>query len=491
MGYHMNDERNALKAKFAESNRFTNFGNILMSMHVKGFRCHTDTFIEFSSPITAFCGLNGTGKSTLLQLAAAAYNSPDPGNIYPFHISDFLVVGTLDPNPFTNNATIGYKFWKEDRSLKSANLSRIFTPKRKRWGGYKQRPKRRVFFAGISLYLPKIERHDFIHRNANRLSVSNTQEVSERIKSWTCNVLGQSYENIFSNTVSYSKQKGNVISVQKSGTKYSEPHMGYGEGRTLYLISMLESLPERSLILLEEPETSLHPSAQYEFGRYLVNVSKERCHQILLTTHSEFILQALPSESRIYVHKTDNGTKTIIGLTTLQAKSFMSDGNVKALHILVEDKCAQSVLRQMLRRFDPDFLRSVGIYPAGDKDTIAKTVRSLKATNLPVAAVRDGDKGDAPLENIFKLPGTLPPEKELFADKAVKEYIQLEYHVNLDDFSVSLVDINHHDWLKRLAERVNQEEDTITSEVAQVYARHLPEGIALSLIKPLKEASRR
>ena len=68
----MKDQRNTLAALFEPNNRYENFGEAIIRMHVSGFRCHSNTVIEVESPITAFCGLNGTGKSTLLQLAALA-----------------------------------------------------------------------------------------------------------------------------------------------------------------------------------------------------------------------------------------------------------------------------------------------------------------------------------------------------------------------------------------------------------------------------------
>src|SRR5262249_55416847 len=155
--------------------------------------------------------------------------------------------------------------------------------------------------------------------------------VSERHKEWTCKVLGQNYDRITSNTVQYSNRTGTVISVERNGTAYSEAHMGYGEGRSQYLIDSLEVLPEKSLVLIEEPETSLHSSAQYEFGRYLVDVACRKHHQILLTTHSDAILEALPSESRLYLSRTSSGIRPIPGLTAQQVKSLMAQGNVKAL----------------------------------------------------------------------------------------------------------------------------------------------------------------
>jgi len=263
------------------------------------------------------------------------------------------------------------------------------------------------------LYLPKVEQHDFICRKAGKLEIVSSNPVSREIKEWTSKILGQNYEDIISNEVTFSQQSGTVVSVKRGGTSYAEPNMGFGEGRTQYLISALETIPNKSLVLIEEPETSLHPSAQHEFGRYLVDVVKRKCHQILLTTHSEFILEALPSNSRIYLYREDNNINTIQGLTSLQAKSLMSQGHVKALHILVEDECAKIILQEILRREDHDFLRSVGIYAVGGAPDIGITMQTLSNKGFPIAAVRDGDQSSEPKTNLFKLPGELPPEKEI------------------------------------------------------------------------------
>ena len=484
----MPDPRTALQSMFSITNRYANFGDALTRMHVQGFRCHVNTIIDIESPITAFCGPNGTGKSTLLQLAASAYKNPNP-NGRPYYIYDFLVVGTLDPHPFAENASVEFRYWQENRTARPVTLSRSHVAQG--WRGYRRRPTRIVFFAGIGLYLPKIERRDFIVHKANQLIIANSSVVSDEIKQSTCGILGCQYDGILANTVSYSKQTGIVISVQRQGVTYSEAHMGYGEGRSQYLIRALETLTDRSLVLIEEPETSLHPSAQHEFGKYLVDVARRKRHQILLTTHSEFILEALPSQSIIYLHRSDAGVRKIVGLTPLQATSLMSNGHVKALNILVEDNCARSVLREIIRRIDADFLKSVGIYPAGDASTIAATVRNLRETGWAVAAVRDADKGEAPDENIYKLPGDQPPEKELFASVAVKEFLRLSYQTNLDDFAAGLAAVNHHDWFERLADFLSVDESHLVGDVARAYAAGLSEGDTSGLVNLLKEASRK
>ncbi len=485
----MSDSRNALQSMFREDNRHANFGDMLMRIHVRGFRCHINTVVEIASPITALCGLNGTGKSTLLQLAAAAYKGPDRDQVKPYYIKDFLVVGTLDPAPFTDEARVEYKYWQVDHALKTVTISR--NAETKRWAGYAGRPQRQVLFAGIGLYLPRIEQRDFIVRNARSLTVLQSNVVADHIRNWTCRILGHNYDSVLSNMVAYSQRTAEVVSVERSGITYSEAHMGYGEGRSQYLISMLETLPERSLVLVEEPETSLHLSAQYEFGQYLVDAAMRKRHQILLTTHSEFMLKALPSASIVYLKRTEAGIDTVPGLTALQAKSLMTEGQDKALYILVEDECAKAILSEIIRRVDPDFLRSIGIHVGGNADAIGKTVRSLEDTGLSVAAVRDADQGDDPKKNIFKLPGNAVPENELFSSDSVKGYMQETYGINLDDFAATLADVDHHEWLTRLADRVSQERSALTGEVARAYARGISEADASTLTDLLKEASRK
>ena len=70
----MSDLRGRLQSLFAPAHRFANFGEVIARVSVDQFRCHTATHLEVNSPITALSGLNGTGKSTILQLLATAYS---------------------------------------------------------------------------------------------------------------------------------------------------------------------------------------------------------------------------------------------------------------------------------------------------------------------------------------------------------------------------------------------------------------------------------
>ena len=226
----MTDPRTALQQMFNQANRYACFGDILTRIRVQGFRCHNDTVIDVKNPITAFCGLNGTGKSTLLQLAAAAYRNPEPGR-KPYNVNDFLVVGTLDPAPFTDEASVEFSYAQTNRAEKSLTLSR--NAETKRWRGYQSRPERRVLFAGAGLYLPKVEQRDFVIHKASWLKVSGQSAAPEYVKVWTSRILGQAYEHIHVNKVHYSNMTSDVATVERSGSIY----YAHGLRRRPYTVS--------------------------------------------------------------------------------------------------------------------------------------------------------------------------------------------------------------------------------------------------------------
>jgi len=488
----MSDPRDRLQRKFDPEHRFANFGDIIVRMRVRGFRCHTDTIIDIQSPITALTGLNGTGKSTLIQLAATAYK--DPYAHQSFTIRDFMVRSALDLEPYSVLASVQFDYWTEQRRTRSVTLSRNVSDNR--WNGYRNRPKGKVFFAGIGLYLPKVESRDFLVTYARSFSVLGTTDIPDEIKNWTCRILGHSYEALVNNKVGYhpSAPLAQVISATRRGCTYSETHMGFGEGRAQFMIHSLEALPDKSLVLLEEPETSLHQRAQHELGHYLVDVAIRKGHQILLTTHSEYLLSALPGASRIFLYPSDQGIEQLCGITAAQANSLLTDGFDKALTVLVEDECAAAILAEILDRVDRHFRRAVNITCPAGKNELVTTLRATQRAGLRLAAVLDPDTPESQEHRqmfIFKLPGTRPPEKEMLAAQPVKDYFQAQYDISIDDFLAANADVDHHEYFALLEQRTSRSQAMLLGEAARIFVSTLSVVEVNALVQQLKDAASR
>lgn len=489
----MTDPRHTLQRKFEQRDRFANFGDVLMKLTVSGFRGHTNTTIDIRSPITALCGLNGCGKSTVVELAAAAYRPPTGS---AFQISTFFAVGPLDPAPFTPQASVRFEYWQNNQTVRSIALSRTA---RSNWSGYRLRPERHVAFVSADIHIPRVERRDFVVREAAHLHVDRTTDLAD-VRTQAQTVLGQTYTVVQEKRVRSGTTRAEVLSASRGGVSYSEIHMGCGEGRVQSMIRRLEAAPDKSLIVLEEPESALHQSAQFRLGQYLVKLANRKGHQILLTTHSDFILRALPQLSAVFLHKTAAGLQPIAGIPSMQAVSLLSEGHAAALTVVVEDDCARAILNEIIRRIDATFLTSVRVVVAGKRDAQGLTIGGGKAeiktamatlarAGMRVAAVLDGDgTADAAL-SLFKLPGTQAPEKEVLAVPEVVAYLQNTYGIVWQDFLAGLGNIDHHQYLPRLAANARVTVDQLTGELAREYAARVPANDAAALIQQLKDAA--
>src|SRR5690606_18346374 len=231
---------------------------------------------------------------------------------------------------------------------------------------------------------------------------------------------------------SHKGKESEVGIASRLGYSYSENNMGFGEGRVLYTVDKLESSPAQSLFVLEEPETSLHESAQYEFAKYLLDVCNRRHHQIILSTHSSVIINALPAEARKLIIRDENGVEIRNKISSNQMRSILSSGHVRQLDICVEDVFAKVLLTEVIRVKKKELLKAVAIHDVGDKDAVREAVRVLNKTGKKAIAVRDADVGQAAGEALYSFPGQFPPEKEVFGNLKVKDLLKLKYGLDVD-----------------------------------------------------------
>ena len=99
-----------------------------------------------------------------------------------------------------------------------------------------------------------------------------------------------------------------------------------GTVRMLALMTALFEDPQRGLVAIEEPENNIHPTALSEFTDLLTELSSGI--QILITTHSPFLLDFLQDPSAVYVVRRD-GIEDTEGTQVFRESN--ADGVRKAL----------------------------------------------------------------------------------------------------------------------------------------------------------------
>ncbi len=467
----MPDQRKEMQKLFAKRSRYANFGHAIIEATVKGFRGIDDVNVKVESPITAFTGLNGSGKSTIAQLMMSAYKRPITENpaYKRHHISNYFPVSKADPMPFRVDASIEYKYLTnaEDR-YQEVTVKRGLG---KQWDGYKRQPERHCRYIGFTIYIPKVEQRDISIYRGNDIDILDESQLPEEARIAIAKILNSPYSELTSATASHNQRSTPIGFATKYGSKYSENNMGFGEGRVFYTVSSLESAPEQSLFVIEEPETSLHEHAQYEFAKYLIDVVVRRKHQVFLTTHSKSIISALPPESRKLLYREGNAVKISDRTSTSEAIGLLSLGKSQDKIVLVEDRKAKILLTELIRVQKPTLLSGIKISYVGNDDVVASLTRQLKADDYKVVGVRDGDKGEDVRAGLLKLPGSLPPEREVFGCENVKQWMQTHHSFNFDDWVQVNVDQDHHDWPKLVSQEVRRTEDGLWEQVCAEYAK--------------------
>lgn len=145
------------------------------------------------------------------------------------------------------------------------------------------------------------------------------------------------------------------------------------------------------LLLVDEPDSHLHPTAQERLIPILSRAAKRFGTQVILTTHSPSIVRALPAEARVIWMK--KGKVQPNGDTS--GRRLMGWGLLDKKLLLMTEDTETEMLRVLLSQW-PDLERSVAIWPFHGSSNLPepKTVSGLKSltdASLTIVLHRDRD----------------------------------------------------------------------------------------------------
>nr|WP_246296616.1 AAA family ATPase [Allochromatium humboldtianum] len=439
----------------------------MRKLDIEGFRGIDNLSFEIEFPITAITGLNGAGKSTIGQVSICGYKKPQTSVQYKrLYIKDFFPISPADPKPISDSAKIIYTYETDDyRKPQEVTITRASSA----WSGYKRQPERYCFYVGFTVYIPKVERRDLSIYGGINIKITEKRELDNDVVTKMARIIGHKYDSVNFQGVSHRGKELEIGIASRLGNSYSENNMGFGEGRILYTVDLLETSPEQSLFVLEEPETSLHESAQHEFAKYLLDVCNRRHHQIVLSTHSSVIIEALPPEARKLLLRDENGVEIRNRISSCQVRSVLSDGYVRQLDVCVEDIFAKVLLTEVIRIKNKALLKAIAVHDIGDKDAVREAVKVLLRTGKKAIAIRDADIGQKKEEHLYSFPGCLPPEKEVFTNDSVKKLIKEKYGIDFDWLIEKEEVKNHHKYASCIAKEAETDESVIRTVAIEKY----------------------
>lgn len=154
--------------------------------------------------------------------------------------------------------------------------------------------------------------------DARKAFTNKVRTVARRHRADLSNALGKLSDAYDVDLISSDRPYGSrfPISISLNDKAVEVPLRNWGAGtqnRTMILLAVVEASrlkssqrPENTttpIVLIEEPESFLHPTAQAEFGRVLAELAEDLKIQIICTTHSPYMLNQKDSSSNILLER--------------------------------------------------------------------------------------------------------------------------------------------------------------------------------------------
>lgn len=412
--------------------------------------------IEFKFPITVLVGPNGGGKSSILH---AAWGMPLKHSTSRFWFStpvDPIQFDEKDQNRYWYSHYIKkikkqvesrkmcgnkrYGYWEPTRPAqkegmkampsKNEALSPYMSPTGDRWTQVERTPyyfNAKVessafdrFFNSASLasldarqdYFVRYSRKlkEVIDGNLSRLNYYGVERVDEnKLLSPTQlqsvnKILQKNYKSArYINHTLYDKLTPSPsVIFETQARSYSECFAGSGELAVVNYVLALERLKQYDLLLLDEPETSLHPGAQEKLIEHLLRVVDEKQIQVIISSHAPTFVELLPASALVVLEETPLGIKARPFATKASAFERLGVIDKTKITILTEDKLLEAFTSRALKSL-PKALRDKATVVAaevGASEMLSNQARAHLQTSANVILVLDGDQ--APVQAIFE-----------------------------------------------------------------------------------------
>lgn len=352
----------------------------------------TDSIINFTFPLTVIIGQNGCGKSSLLH---AIYGMPQRYTPYKFWFDT-----KVDPIEYYNDERKRHSFWyqyTENGIIRQVVKARIRrgddpnyweTSRPLQWAGMTALERHtpveknvvyldfrselsafdKYFYFGDTRKSKAKNKQEFIRRkssflkkaltNENYVAHSKGRNLNKPVRRLNTNelniisyILGREYKEALSIFHSFFRNDGYSVLFRTTHANYSEAFAGSGEMAVTRLVYEVLNAPEFSLIILDEPEVSLHPGAQERLTNFLLEEIKRKKHQIIITSHSPSIVKNLPKEAIKVLYQNPNSGRFFVKENLLPEEAFYHIefviGNKKRIHF--EDKLALGIINSVLK----------------------------------------------------------------------------------------------------------------------------------------------
>ncbi|WP_352711207.1 AAA family ATPase [Mesorhizobium sp. M0586] len=431
------------------------FSSRLVRIEYSGIAGLFDGHVDFSSPITMVCGLNGVGKSLLLRLVWAALDWESGKSIAPLvgRIANGKVTVSLRANntPITRLID-GNQLTVDDVIPDNVGISYVDAPK-----------------TAIELFsfFAQVESIDDILNGIDPIPLDD--EDLATLKYMT----GKSYSEVGIFEIEGFDSIKPFFRAKEYGIEYDVKTMSLGEISCFYMLWLFRRAKSGSFYFIDEPETFISPMSQSSMMDYIARVTLEKKLSVLLSSHSTRMMGRLSKQDLVLMFATPLGTKFYDNSKWRRFLQDMGMSSGRRHVLLVEDRLARVFCGNLLSKFDMALLSESELLDVGGEAIITELRKKFPrhTKDLKIVGIYDADievRGSRkPIWPFVKLPGELSVEaafKKIVTDSPVKVSTYLNRAA--DDIEIAnakLAGADMHDWTFEMANGLGFEYDVLVS----------------------------
>lgn len=401
--------------------------------------------LAFGGGITAICGGNGVGKTTVLL---ALLGILKPSEILSSRSRSLRLSGNhLSANILDRGQQILRTF-----NLMTGEVDPVNTLAEVQWVDFAyQCPKMMTYFGQTT------NLDEFLETVEPQQSDSAELEVASYL-------VGKEYTSRSTYELEDVDPEQNPLPyfrVSDGGAEYGTETMGLGELSIHYMMWLLKRAARDSIMLIEEPETYLAPRSQQALLNILAEYSARMGIWVVLTTHSPTLLNRIPVGHVKFLARVNNLLK--VTSPTAHSDYFPALGMpiLRKGVLLVEDRASRQFATEWIGHHNPRLLQEFEIKDASGVDPIRKALQIFPKLDgwFKIVGLFDGDQrgklNDELAWPYTFLPGDLDPETQL-RQAASQEPTRLSAELGRSEDRVytalgTLQGQDHHDWFEELA----------------------------------------
>lgn len=424
------------------------YANYLKTITLSDCMGYSGTIL-FNNGITAICGLNGVGKSTIISCIKS-------------------IIGIEDDSLFTTNKSQGVI---SAEFVMNRTETAIVNPE----SAYEK-----GFNLDMFQYIDSnqaIELLKFWSEQTNiteYLEQFETQQFSEEELEEISWLVGKKYDECISiETDEDCTYKQVFFKVSAYNRHYSSESMGLGEHFLLYMYYLLKkSVSNDAYIIIEEPESYISIMSQQKLMDFIAKMIYERRISVVITTHSPHILKNIHNENILIVYSKCGNMQIITGdkidsQTHLGVEKQLKPPKIATL--FVEDYAARIFLEIMLKEEVPTIIRQVDIVSVGGESHITKRISFDDSQHMDhkFIGIYDGDMRERLDTKDLKWPHLYLPVINC-VETEIYEYVSVEANLNkviealpINEGIYAVISKHegedYHDWFLNICNEINVE----------------------------------